>query len=179
MIYSVSNNSQHQDRHQHQRQRRYCIVAFFALGVGVMSGSVGAEQAIAQSAPIFESTTVSPGFSPDPRTLRGISGGSVAAREIAGRAETTTGPCVGFVDRAPDHNLTLNSFFDFLSVEVQSPEDTTLVVKGPGGAWCNDDISGKNPGLAGQWQPGNYQLWVGSYQKDQYFPYVLRVTQIR
>lgn len=169
MVNLVSNNG----------QRRRLAVAFFSLGVGVVSGVICPNRAIAQSAPIFESTAVSPGFSPDPRTLRGISGGSVPAREIAGRAETTTGPCVGFVDRAPDHNLTLNSFFDFLSVEVQSPEDTTLVVKGPGGAWCNDDISGKNPGIAGQWQAGSYQLWIGSYQKDRYFPYVLRVTQIR
>jgi hypothetical protein len=169
MVNSVSNNG----------QRRRFVVALFALGVGVGSAIVCPLPASAQSAPIFESTAVSPGFSPDPRTLRGISGGSVPARTIAQRAETTTGPCVGFVDSSPDHTLTLNSFFDFLSIEVQSSEDTTLVVKGPGGTWCNDDISGKNPGIAGQWQAGNYAVWVGSYQKDQYFPYVLRVTQIR
>lgn len=173
MVNSVSNNGQH----------RRLFVALVAAIAGIAPGFVCISSAIAQSPPIFESTTVSPRFSPDPVTLRGISGGSVAAREVAGRAETATGPCVGFIDRSPDHTLTLTSFFDFLSVsvEVANPEenDTTLVVRGPGGAWCNDDISGKNPGIAGQWQEGSYQIWVGSYQKDTYFPYVLRVTQIR
>jgi hypothetical protein len=169
MINSVTQNSQY----------RRLVVALFALIAGIAPGFVRANPAIAQSPPIFESATVNPGFSPDPVTLRGISGGSVPSREVAGRAETVTGPCVGFIDRSPDHTLTLTSFFDFLSVEVESSEDTTLVVKGPGGAWCNDDISGKSPGIAGQWQEGSYQIWVGSYQKDKYFPYVLRVTQIR
>ncbi|MBD2578317.1 hypothetical protein [Oscillatoria sp. FACHB-1406] len=139
------------------------------------------ERALAQSPPIFENATVSPSFSPDPVILRGISGGQFPAREISGRAETATGPCVGFMDSSPDHTLTLTSFFDFLSIEVNSSEDTdtTMTVKGPGGAWCNDDITGKNPGIGGQWQEGTYEIWIGSYQKDKYFPYTLRITQIR
>jgi hypothetical protein len=137
--------------------------------------------AIAQPAspPIFENIQVSPGFTPDPVVLRGISGGSTAAQTVSGRDRTATGPCVGFVDASPDHTMTLTNPFSFLSVEVQSSEDTTLVVRGPGGAWCNDDMSGKNPGIAGEWLEGTYQIWIGSYQKDQYHPYILRLTQIR
>lgn len=147
---------------------------------GTLSQATSPLDAIAQTAPpIFESTTVSPLFVPDPVILRGISGGSVPARGMSEREETATGPCVGFVDGPPDHVLTLTNFFDFLSVEVQSPDDTTLVVKGPGGSWCNDDISGRNPAIAGQWQAGSYFIWVGSYQKDEYYPYIMRVTQIR
>ncbi|XPM55682.2 MAG: hypothetical protein EDM05_049945 [Leptolyngbya sp. IPPAS B-1204] len=126
--------------------------------------------------PIFENVTLAPGFSPDPTTVRGISGGPQAASEIAGRAETVTGPCNGFVDTQPDHTLTLTQFFNYLRLQVQSSEDTTLVIRGPGGTWCNDDYSGKNPGLAGQWLSGTYEIWVGSYDETGFHPYVIRMT---
>lgn len=135
--------------------------------------------ALSQSLPIFENITLSPGFRPDPESLRGISGGEVAARTISERIDTSTGPCVGFVDRQPDHILTLTESFDYLSVEVESPEDTTLVISGPGGTWCNDDLQGKNPAIIGQWLAGNYRIWVGSYQRQKFHPYVVRLTETR
>jgi len=128
---------------------------------------------------IFEDVTLSPSFAPDPTTVRGISGGATAASELAGRTETTTGPCNGFVDEAADHTIVLTEFFSYLSLQVQSPEDTTLVVRGPGGTWCNDDFSGPNPGIAGQWLSGTYEVWVGSYAEDTYHPYVIRLTETR
>ncbi len=135
--------------------------------------------ALSQSQPIFENISLSPGFRPDPESLRGISGGEVAARTISERIDTSTGPCVGFVDRQPDHILTLTESFDYLSVEVESPEDTTLVISGPGGTWCNDDLQGKNPAIIGQWLAGNYRIWVGSYQRQKFHPYVVRLTETR
>jgi hypothetical protein len=83
------------------------------------------------------------------------------------------------VDETPDHTIKLNSNFDYLKLQVQSPQDTTIVVKGPGGTWCNDDVNGKNPGISGEWLPGNYQVWVGSYEKDKYFPYTLQITEVK
>lgn len=135
--------------------------------------------ALSQSQPIFENITLSPGFRPDPESLRGISGGEVAARTISERIETSTGPCVGFVDRQPDHIISLTESFDYLSVEVESPEDTTLIISGPGGTWCNDDLQGKNPAIIGQWLAGNYRIWVGSYQRNKFHPYVVRLTETR
>ncbi len=128
---------------------------------------------------IFENAVLSLGFVPDPAVLRGISGGEQPAREVADRVETPTGPCTGFVDRQPDHLLTLTEFFDYLDVQVYSPEDTTLVVRGPGGTWCNDDIVERNPGIAGQWLPGRYEIWVGSYEQHAYHPYIIRLSQVR
>ncbi|NJN59416.1 MAG: hypothetical protein HC879_18935 [Leptolyngbyaceae cyanobacterium SL_5_9] len=125
---------------------------------------------------IFENVTLGPDFSPDPTTIRGISGGPLTASNIAGRAETATGPCAGFVDEQPDHTIQLTEFFSYLSIQVESPEDTTLVVRGPGGSWCNDDYQSNNPGIAGQWLSGSYQVWVGSYNRDSYHPYVIRIT---
>lgn len=126
---------------------------------------------------IFENVTLSPAFAPDPATVRGISGGATAASDIAGRSETATGPCNGFVDQQPDHTITLTEYFNYLSLQIQSSDDTTLVIRGPGGIWCNDDYSGKNPGIAGQWLSGTYQIWIGSYDQNGYYPYVIRMTE--
>jgi hypothetical protein len=126
---------------------------------------------------IFENPTFSPNFDPDPQTVRGIGGGSIPMKNISQTNTTSTGACTGFVDRTPDHQVVLSSFFNYLKVEVQSIEDTTILIKGPGGPWCNDDYDGKNPGVAGQWLPGNYQIWVGSYKQKEYYPYVIRFTE--
>lgn len=159
------------------------LTAYLANAIVITAGGLFLG-ALAQSQPahsqtIFENVTIRPRFSPDPMTIRGISGGSVPATTVAGRRETPTGPCVGFVDEPPDHTLVLTSFFNYLSLQVESPQDTTLVVSGPGGTWCNDDFQGKNPGIAGQWQPGTYRVWVGSYDKNNYHAYIIRMSEVR
>ncbi len=135
--------------------------------------------ALGQAPPIFTNIILSPRFTPDPQLLRGISGGELSARIVADRLNTSTGPCVGFVDRQPDHIITLTEYFDYLSVEVESPEDTTLVISGPGGTWCNDDFQGKNPAIIGQWLAGRYSVWVGSYERNKFHPYIIRLTETR
>ncbi|NET54020.1 MAG: hypothetical protein F6K09_36990, partial [Merismopedia sp. SIO2A8] len=126
---------------------------------------------------IFEDITLTPSGIPAPITIRGISGGPLTASQVAGRAQTATGICAGFVDAEPDHRMELTDFFDYLSLQVESPEDTVLVVRGPGGSWCNDDVIGTNPGIAGEWFSGVYDIWVGSYNADTYHPYVIRLTE--
>jgi hypothetical protein len=129
---------------------------------------------------IFENVTLNPtNFSPDPTTVRGISGGEMGASDVATRTETATGACTGFVDAKPDHTIVLSGVFNYLNLQVESPEDTTLIVRGPGGTWCNDDYTGKNPGIAGQWLSGTYEIWVGSYRQNEYSPYVIRMTTKR
>lgn len=136
-------------------------------------------QAQPASPPIFENVSIGSNFSPNPLIVRGISGGSVPAEKVAGRGETANGPCVGFVDEQPDHTLVLKDFFKYLSLQVQSPEDTTIIVRGPGGSWCNDDLQGKNAGIAGEWLAGTYNIWVGSFDKTKSPPYMLRITESR
>jgi hypothetical protein len=126
---------------------------------------------------IFENVTLSPNFANT--SVRGISGGSNLSSELAGRTETVTGACAGFIDEQPDHTMQLTQAFNFLSLQVQSNADTTLVVRGPGGTWCNDDYTDKNPGIAGQWLSGTYQIWIGSYAENVYNPYVIRITEQR
>ncbi|NET70197.1 MAG: hypothetical protein F6K62_03990 [Sphaerospermopsis sp. SIO1G2] len=130
-----------------------------------------------ETPPIFADITIDRQFSPDPLVVRGMSGGSVPASTVNGGNKTQTGACSGFVDKEADHNLKLLNKFDYLKVQAQSPADTTMMIKGPGGTWCNDDLDGKNPGIVGEWLKGNYKIWVGSYEKGKYLPYTLKITE--
>jgi len=148
------------------------------IASGLFLGALTQAQPV-QSQTIFENVRIGSKFSPDPTIIRGISGGSVPATSVADRKETPTGPCVGFVDEPPDHTIVLTNFFNYLSLVVESPQDTTIVISGPGGTWCNDDYQGKNPGVGGQWLAGTYRVWVGSYEQNNYLPYKLRISQVQ
>jgi hypothetical protein len=95
-------------------------------------------------------------ISKQPLVIKGTSGGTVIAKEITQTENTATGYCHGYVRSQPNHVLKLESFFESLRLEVESSADTTILVKGPGGVWCNDDASSANPMIEGQWQPGTY-----------------------
>ncbi|MBV5261717.1 hypothetical protein FLX56_25220 [Synechococcus moorigangaii CMS01] len=124
---------------------------------------------------LFENLQLRSGFAPNPQILRGVSGGSERAADLLNIADTPTGRCVGFIDDHADHRLNLMTFFNDLKLSVESAGDTVLVVKGPGGVWCNDDAIGHNPAIRGEWQKGQYQVWVGSREQRQYFPYILEI----
>lgn len=132
-----------------------------------------------EAPPIFGDVTIKGRVSPDPLIVRGMSGGSTPGNKVAGRTETPTGPCTGYVDETPDHTLKLVTDFNYLKLQVQSPQDTIIIIKGPGGTWCNDDFDGKNPGIVGEWLKGAYQIWVGSYKQGEYFPYTLQITEVK
>ncbi|MDB9538098.1 hypothetical protein NWP22_14500 [Anabaenopsis tanganyikae CS-531] len=152
------------------------FLIIFVLGTTSVIQDIANAQ---ETPPIFGDITINREFSPDPVKVRGMSGGSLPARQIAGRSQTATGACTGFFHLTPGHTLELKTGFDYLKLLIQSPQDTTMIVKGPGGTWCNDDFDRENPGIVGEWLPGIYQIWVGSYQKDKYFPYTLHITQVK
>jgi hypothetical protein len=135
---------------------------------------------------LFQNLTISPKFSPDPQVLRGISGGTEETQKQSGKVNTETGICIGFVDTVADHQITLSVAFDFLQLRVSSTGDTVMLIKGPGGVWCNDDSSGstptegnRNPEISGAWLPGTYEVWIGSYEVKASFPYLLELSQQR
>lgn len=162
--------------HKQVLNRRAALPIAIAFAANGLASCTPARAQPAPS-PTSENVTIAPKFSPDPLTVRGISGGSASGENVAGQAETANGPCVGFVDEKPDHTLVIEDFFNYLSLQVQSPEDTTIIVRGPGGTWCNDDSEGKNPGIAGEWLAGTYRVWVGSYDQTKNNPYILRITK--
>lgn len=108
--------------------------------------------------------------------VAGTSGGTVKAIEITKTENTPTGYCHGFVNSQANHVLKIDTFFANLKLEIESPADTTVLVKGDRGIWCNDDTAGANPMIEGQWQPGIYQVWVGSYQPDSRDSYQIKIT---
>lgn len=125
---------------------------------------------------LFENATIVPNAK-IPVVLKGISGGTKETQQISLLPKTETGECIGFVDQAPDHEIILRSKFDYLRFAVMSSGDTVLLVKGPGGTWCSDDVTDRNPKLEGQWLGGTYSVWVGSYEKDSSHPYILEIIE--
>jgi len=113
---------------------------------------------------------------PDPLIIRGETGGKYKAAALLNTEGTSTGFCNGFVHKKPNHLLLLSNFFEFLKIEVNSNSDTSIIIEGPGGVWCNDDFHGINPVIEGQWQPGNYKIWIGSYQKNNDRNYQMKIT---
>jgi len=126
---------------------------------------------------MFEDIAIAPHFSSKAIELRGISGGNVETQAKSGRKATETGECIGFIDSQPDHKITLTKPFKYLKLQVKSSGDTIMLVRGPGGSWCSDDVSDRNPEIGGDWLAGTYEVWVGSYEANASFPYLLDLTE--
>jgi hypothetical protein len=153
-----------------------CLISFCSiaslLGFGVLLGSfVLPAQA--------QSLKLSPGFTPQPTTLSGTGGGSTPVSSVIGRTDSPTGDCTGFANTQPNHTIVLTAPFSWLALRVRSADDTALMIQGPGGIWCNDDLDGKNPGIVGEWLPGTYRIWITSYDRGQSPPYTLQLSEAR
>ena len=133
------------------------------VGTAIAIGTIGTVPAWAQ---VPHALDLDPGFTPNPMVLRGTGGGDHPAADVVGVRNTPTGLCLGYIDRAPHERLTLEARFDNLELRVESRLDTTLIVSGPGGVWCNDDSDGHNPAISGEWLPGDYRIWIGSYRAE-------------
>lgn len=127
------------------------------------------------AAPSAWSQTLAPGFQPDPMTLSGSAGGPVDASV---HGTTPLGGCAGFIPNQPQHTITLSQPFEWLSLGVTASGDTTLVIQGPIGWWCNDDDVGLNPGMSGQWAAGTYRVFVGTYDRGPAAPYQMAISTL-
>jgi hypothetical protein len=103
-----------------------------------------------------------------------VSGGPVEVRYLGDE-------CRGFASPSPDLRLQLDEAVGDLSVIFFAMEDAdaTLIVNTPDGQWhCNDDMEDGSidPGL---WFPeasvGQYDIWVGSYNNDEWIDGVLTI----
>jgi hypothetical protein len=146
------------------------IAALSAIGIAATTAPVQAQS-------IFDSAIVRPKFAPDPMQLKGVTGGQSATASVAGTKETETGACLGYMESQPYHRLELKSRFRYLSIVASSSTDTTILIKGAGGTWCNDDFQGKDAGVSGEWLPGSYDVWVGSYARNKAIPYTLKLSE--
>ncbi|AFY38995.1 hypothetical protein Lepto7376_2734 [[Leptolyngbya] sp. PCC 7376] len=158
-------------------RRIFATTILGVMGLGVAIAPAVAQDASKQS--VFESVALRSGFNPDPYTLQGVSGGDAKAMTQLGVQQTPTGACLGYIDERADHRIELKTYFNYLKLAVESTGDTVLAVRGPGGTWCNDDSSDQDPVIAGEWQPGPYEVWVGSRQDNEFHPYSLQLTQVK
>lgn len=129
------------------------------LSAGMALGIPGAARA--QS---YDSFSLAPGFQPDPLVSTGLSGG---VRAVTCDTRTTGEGTVvtTYVDtaNAPDHVLHLARPFPFLRASVQATGDVTLLISGPDGIHCSDDVNGVMPEIAGAWPAGTYYIWIGDF----------------
>jgi hypothetical protein len=127
----------------------------------------------AAGAPVQLST----GFLPDPQTASGQAGGPMQATALTQNAVG----CTGYVPAAAQHTLVLQTAFQNLRIMVHAADetDTTLIVRGPDGThYCNDDSeSGFDPVVSGSFQPGSYQIWVGTYAEGVNAAYTIGFTE--
>jgi len=110
---------------------------------------------------LYDNVSLVTGFTPDPYLVSIVAGGDSAASEELGAA------CAGNVtSKQPDValNYTAGSSFG-LYLYAEAAEDTTLIVLGPDGWYCDDDSHGDlNPGVTfDSPSSGDYLIWVGTY----------------
>jgi OPA family glycerol-3-phosphate transporter-like MFS transporter len=125
-------------------------------------------------------------FAPDPMLVaRGSAGGALRLRDLAPDATAAEQyrRCRGYGNARPDALVELRDPFDALRLYVSSSVDTTLLVRGPLGSpkaivRCVDDtgIAGRNPIVGGSFQPGVYEVFVGTHAPGATAPYTLEIT---
>lgn len=126
-------------------------------------------------APSFGTVNLSAGFTPDPRTVDVVAGGTINASNGASG-------CVGRIASAPDVRLNWNGGGSLpLVFRTRSSRDTTLVINGPDGRWhCDDDSGGGvNARVIFRNAPsGQYDVWIGTFGEDT-APATLVITEIQ
>ena len=137
------------------------VAAVLALG----AGGVAAQNYNLR--PSFGTANLRFNFNPDPFVVNVTAGGTIPAERIGGPG------CVGSIAQPPDVRLNYQAGGGLpLWIGARSQYDVTLVVNLPNGRWvCNDDFQGTNPGLVfGQPQSGQYDIWIGSYDRGRGIP---------
>jgi hypothetical protein len=139
----------------------------FILTACVITAGIGLLTTKTATAEDYESFTLSPGFEPNPAVGTGLSGGTRLVECATGESngETTIQTYVDDAD-APDHTVTLTDEIPNLSASVESDGDVTLVVEGPDGTFCSDDVDGLLPAISGDWPAGTYNIWIGDFVGD-------------
>lgn len=105
----------------------------------------------------------------------GTAGGSVRATQWG---VSQTGACMGWVPREPQHRFTLDAQAR-VDLRVRAHTDTTLAliatIDGKTKTWCNDDADGSNPGLSADLPPGDYRVFIGTWDAGDRVPFSLTV----
>lgn len=138
-----------------------------------LAGDVRAQDVRAQEPVAARGVPIARGFTPDPLRLEGTTAG---ATPVSGRAPG----CRGYVGERPDQVVELASRFGFLRFFVTSRENVTLAVRAPDGSWrCSGRPLLGAPREDGAFEPGRYEVWIGSASPNTQVAYALHVTEFR
>ncbi len=151
---------------------QHSLLAFTALAVLALPGMAAAQDF--NLSPTSGEVTLTNGFEPDPHEVTFTVGG--------GKTDASAGPsgCVGFIRNAPDVRLQYTAGDYPLIFSAESSTDTTLIVNNPNGEWlCNDDTNDINPEIAiDSPVSGQYDVWVGSFNRSMIADATLRISEI-
>lgn len=127
--------------------------------------------------PQYGTSSLSTGFVPRIREIEMTAGGSNSVSKLGNE-------CVGYAAERPDYRLEWSGTTKDLVVLFISDDeanDSILVINDPDGSWhCNDDATDDtlNPGLMFlDPQEGQYDIWVGGYEGDDYFSGSLTIME--
>lgn len=133
------------------------------------------QAAYAQPAPseaTYGTSRLRPGFMPDPQRFAGRAFGRIPAEQLGGG-------CQGWIAAQPDFVFYLDGAFPFVRIDTAARGDTTLVVRGPGGVFCDDDSAGgQNARITGAQWGGRYEVFVGTFQRGAVADYQLEISEI-
>jgi len=126
--------------------------------------------------PTYGEISLGSDFGTEPHSVTIIAGGSVNSSYLGGE-------CSGYVSEGPDFRLNWNGDPARLIFYFEPDEDgadPTILINLPDGSWeCNDDIEegNLNPmALVTDAQPGQYDIWVGSYGEGDYIEGTLHIA---
>jgi len=141
----------------------------FQTAGGLLVAALLACAAAPAAAQSYSSFTLGAGFTPDPQTGTGETGGGTQASRF--------GPqCTGVIDSTPDHTIRVTSPLD-LRLSVDSTTDSTLVVVGPAGVFCDDDSAGDlDAQVDARLTPGEYAVYVGHLEQPGRYTLTLSET---
>ena len=148
-------------------------ITFSAGIIALILSSATSAQEVTQN-PSFGSTSLDAGFRPDPYTVNLRSGGNIDAKDLGG-------DCAGWIVDAPDYRLIYKAGALPLIITVESDVDTTLIINTPNGNWlCDDDGGGDlDPRVKlSKPQSGQYDIWVGTYNKSSVEPAILKFSEV-
>ena len=156
---------------------------FTVVAMLASPGFVGAQEPTAHFAQLNldESTLVST-IGSATNVVSGETGGSFSLTALS-RYDEAGNLCSGYSydSNLPSHILELTQPVDELSIWVNSRgQDTTLLIRGSNGVDCGDDLNPLNAdaGISRKdWQPGIYQIWVGSSAPGTNYRYQLQVQR--
>ncbi|MCB1407462.1 MAG: peptidase S1 [Rhodobacteraceae bacterium] len=114
--------------------------------------------------PSYGSVTLNAGFLPDPRSRTVRAGGD---HRFSGSSGCPGG---GWFANAPDFRLHYRAGGYPLTIFVNAPGDTMLLVNSPNTQWYCDDDSGGNLNPMVRFNnpmSGQYDIWVGTYNRSR------------